>query len=41
VPWTIPTLANTQPWDGKDAKVEAVDEIDLSELDLDLGKDEL
>ena len=40
-PWKVPSIATIAPWDGKDAKLEAVDEIDLSELeDIDV-KDEL
>jgi len=37
----LPTIEKRDPWDGKDAELPVEDDIDLSDVDLDDGKDEL
>jgi protein disulfide-isomerase A6 len=31
----LPTVTNSEPWDGKDGKLDVPEEIDLSDVDLD------
>lgn len=35
----LPTIVDTEPWDGKDGKLDVVDDIDLSDVNLDDDED--
>lgn len=35
----LPTVVDSEPWDGKDGKLEVVEDIDLSDVNLDDGPD--
>ena len=37
----LPTVVNIQPWDGKDGKLEVVDDIDLSDVNFDDDDDDV